>query len=82
MGPAVLEHRGLARLWRLYERHSFPSHIDVVVKLSAILEDHTQRALHPEWAAPAVLEDCGLESLGLCWSQTCAIVFSLTQALL
>lgn len=33
-----------------------------MVKLSAILEDHTQRALHPEWAAPAVLEDCGLES--------------------
>lgn len=39
--------------------------LDVVVKLSAILEDHAQRALHPEWAAPAVLEDCGLEESGL-----------------
>lgn len=35
------------------------------MNLSAILEDHTQRELHPEWAAPAVLEDCGLESPGL-----------------
>lgn len=46
----------------LYEWHSFSSHKDVVVNLSAILEDHSQRAPHPEWAVPAVLEDYGLES--------------------
>lgn len=60
MGPAVLEHRGLARLWSPYGQHSFPSCLEVAVKLSAILEEHAQRVLHPEWAAPAVLEDCGL----------------------
>lgn len=43
-----------------------PSLMHIVVKLSAILEDHAQHALHPEWAAPAVLEDCGFECLDLC----------------
>lgn len=72
MGPAVPEHRGLAGLWGPYEQRSSSPCLDVVVKLSAILEDHAQRVLHPEWAAPAVLEDCGLESLGSRWSQLCA----------
>lgn len=51
-------------------------------KLSAILEDHAQQALHPEWAVPAVLEDGGLENLGLCVNQACAARFSSPRPLL
>lgn len=37
--------------------HSFLAGIDVAAYPSAILEDRTQRALHPKWTAPAGLQD-------------------------